>query len=160
MVSSSKVYFSTLKGNQRQKTNKDKVLCTRLSRGGHRGGTKGRAEGFGFQGRWSWPAGYHNQGGSRERRNQGNLGHIGGGAGMDQCWGRLHGEIFSVHPGGVNSMVRLWTDYGKSLQGKALGISLRGKESEDSTRDKLQAGAGIAMKALCSNSCLSFSLSW
>lgn len=44
----------------------------------------------------------------------------------DQCCARLHGEVFSVHPGAE----RL---YAKSLQGRALGISLRGKDLEDST---------------------------
>lgn len=44
MISSTEVYFSRPKGNQKKT---DHVLCTRLSRGGHGGGTKG----IGFQGR-------------------------------------------------------------------------------------------------------------
>lgn len=71
--------------------------------------------------------GYHDQGGNRERKNLGKLGPMGKGSGIDQCYGRVHEEEFSVCPGRVE-LIKY-----SSLYGRALGISLRGKESEDST---------------------------
>lgn len=95
------------------------MLCTRLSRGEHRDGTKGgRAKGFGFQGRWGWPPGVPQPMKKQGKEKTGEVGTYG-----ERSW---DGSVLSKSPrGGPFHPPRWGKLYGKSLQGNALGISLR-----------------------------------